>query len=331
MALRTLPLGLKVAVLGVSAIALQACSTMQKTKAAAGVGDDQYREAIGVYSNPAVDDNMDPIAAAAFWGTRYNTSQSDPVVAVKFSKALRKIGSTEEAASVMQKVSTKHAEDPEVSLEYGKVLTESGRAFEAVRHLENAVTAMPDNWNALSAYGVALDQIGEHKEARKRYNRALGIAPNAVTVLNNKGLSYALEGNLSQARLTLQQAAASAGGDARIRQNLALVMALSGDMTAAERLARSDLPPQVANNNIDYFRQLMNQPAYWDEYAATDVETPNFDAAPLKPVAPAPLPKLKEQPKEETPKDDGAPIALMEAAPVTNASATVEAEEENED
>lgn len=330
MALRSLPLGLKAAAIGFSAIALQACGTMQKTTASAGIGDDQYREAIGVYSNPAVDDNMDPIAAAAFWGTRYNTNQSDPAVAVKFSKSLRKIGSVDEASTVMQKVSLQFPDNVDVSLEYGKVLTESGRAFEAVRHLENAVIAMPTSWSALSAYGVALDQIGEHKEARKQYDRALTMAPGAVTVLNNKGLSYAVEGNLSQARLTLQQAAAGAGGDARIRQNLALVMALSGDMKAAERLARSDLPPQVADNNIDYFRQLMNQPAYWEEYAATNVETPDFDAAPLKPVTPAPLPKLREQPKKEEKKqDDGAPIALMEAAPVTNASAVVEAEDED--
>ena len=331
MTFRSLPLGLKVAGAAAAAILLPACSTMQKTQASAGIGDDKYRDAIGVYSNPAVDQNMDPIAAAAFWGTRYNVNQSDPEVAVNFSKSLRKIGSTDEAATVMQKSATIHTDNASVSLEYGKVLVESGRAFEAVRHLETAVTKMPDNWSAISAYGVALDQIGEHDEARKRYDEALRLAPGAVSVLNNKGLSYAMDGNLMRARLTLQQAAAGAGGDARIRQNLALVMALSGEMREAERLARSDLPPQVADNNIDYFRQLMNQPAYWDEYAASNVETPDFDdSAPAAPLKAVPNPQLREQPKEEEKPEDGAPIALMEAAPVTNASATVEVEELDE-
>ena len=119
-----------------------------------------------------------------------------------------------------------------------------------------------------------------------------------------------------------------AGGDARIRQNLALVLALSGEMREAERLARSDLPPLVADNNVQYYRQLMNQPAYWGEYAAEDVDVPDFDnGAPLAPSAPAP--QLKEEPKQDKePETNGAPIALIEAAPVTRASAIQPAEEE---
>ncbi len=329
MVLRSLTLAARYAGIGVAVILLPACATMQNTKSAAGVGDDQYREAIGVYSNPAIDAGMDPIAAAAFWGTRYNTDQSNPEVAVNFSKALRKIGSVDEAVSVMQKTVNQFPENTDVSIENGKVLVESGRAFEAVRYLETATAANPTDWRALSAYGVALDQIGEHEAARVKYERALTLAPGAVSVLNNKGLSYALEGNLTMARMVLREAAARAGGDARIRQNLALVSALSGDLREAERLARSDLPPIVADNNIDVFRQLMNQPAYWDEYAASDVETPDFDGAPLVPSSPAPKPRLQEEPKQEEEKSDGAPIALIEATPLTSAAAP--AAPENDD
>lgn len=326
---RNIPSAAKLASLSLAALGIVACGT---TKSAVGVGNDKYKEAIGVYSAAGPDQGMDPIAAAAFWGTRYNTNQSDPAVAVKFSQALRKINSTDEAVGVMQKANSIAPGDADVSLEYGKVLVESGRAFEAVRHFENAVAAKPTDWNTLSAYGVALDQIGEHNEARQKYDRALTYAPGAVSVLNNKGLSYALDGNLSQARLTLREAAGRAGGDARIRQNLALVLALSGDMIGAERLARSDLPPKVADNNIDFFRQLMNQPAYWGEYAASDADTPDFDAAPAAPLKREPLPELREEPKpEEEKQEDGAPIALMGADAVVNASAETDAEEEASD
>lgn len=319
MALRTFSHGLKLAGCGLVAIMVQACGTMQKTQSAMGVGDEKYRDAIGVYTDPAADAGMDPIAAAAFWGTRYNTNQSDPAIAVKFSQSLRKIGSSEEAVNIMQKTAGLYGEDAAVSLEYGKVLVENGRAFEAVRHLEKAVAQRPTDWSAISAYGVALDQIGEHKSARTQYNRALSMAPGAISVMNNKGLSYALEGDLSKARATLYEAAGRAGGDARIRQNLALVLALSGEMREAERLARSDLPPQVADNNIDFFRQLMSQPAYWGEYAAAD--TPTFDA-PAAPLTPQRAPELREQPKPEpeTP-DADEPIALLEAAPLTSIAA----------
>lgn len=299
----------------------------------------EYENAIGVFSAPGEEAGLDPIAAAAFWGTRYNANQTDPKIAVGFSSALRKIGSKDEAVGVMQKAVSIHPSDPDVALEYGKVLVESGRAFEAVRHLETAAAAKPTHWGAFSAYGVALDQIGEHKEARAKYDRALSLAPGNVSILNNKGLSYALDGDLSLARATLRKAATQAGGDARIRQNLALVTALSGDMGEAERLARSDLPPRVADNNISFYRQLMSQPAYWDEYAASGVDAPVFDDAPAAPLKtdPAPAPKsvpnpqLREEQKPEEDEADDAPVALIEVAPITNVSAASEEAKEEED
>jgi len=156
---------------------------------------------------------------------------------------------------------------------------------------------------------------------------ALVFSPGAPMLLNNKGLSYALDGNLEEAKKLLRAAAASRGSDARIRQNLALVLAIKGEMREAERLARSDLPPQIADQNIDYFRSLMNQPAYWQSLAADNVETPSFDeptaiAKPApKAAIPAPAPALKEEPKQEE-KKPSAPIALKESATTpTNASA----------
>ncbi|WP_425410764.1 tetratricopeptide repeat protein [Hyphococcus sp.] len=305
-----------------AAIGLSACATSNSGQTNANVGKDEYRDAIDVFSSSDVDQGMDPIAAAAFWGTRYNTDQSDPDIAVRFSKSLRKINSNDEAVAVMQKAAAVHQDNVAVSLEYGKVLVVAGRAFEAVRYLENAAARSPNDWRAYSAYGVALDQIGEHEAAREKYDRALAMSPSEVMVLNNKGLSFALDGNLSMARMLLRQAATNAGADSRIRQNLALVHALSGDMRQAERLARSDLPPLVADNNVDVYRQLMNQPAYWEEYAAGDVETPNFDDVPAAPLAPSSKPQLREEQKPaEEEKPDGAPVALIEVAPVTKASA----------
>ncbi len=46
---------------------------------------------------------------------------------------------------------------------------------------------------------------------------------------------------------------------AQARQNLALLMALKGDAQAAERLARKDLPPTMADANIEYYRSIAGQ------------------------------------------------------------------------
>ncbi|MEK7266841.1 MAG: hypothetical protein AAB227_12170, partial [Pseudomonadota bacterium] len=144
------------------------------------------------------------------------------------------------------------------------------------------------------------------------------------------GLSFALDGDLSQAKSILRAAATMRGADARIRQNLALVLAMKGEMREAERLARSDLPPQIADQNIDYFRALVNQPAYWQELAADNVETPSFEAKPAaapkaapKPAKAEPAPQLKEEPKLEE-KKPSAPVALNETA-TTPTNASIEA------
>lgn len=327
MAFSSFSAGAKFSGVSFAALVLSACSTTAPpAQSSANAGSDDYRDAIGVFSSAAPDQHLDPVAAAAFWGTRYNTDHANPETAVKFAAALRKIGSTDEAANVMQKAVGQFPGHAGVNLEYGKVLVESERAFEAVRYLETAVQADPNDWRALSAYGVAFDQIGEHAQARRIYDRALAMAPGQMSVLNNKGLSYALEGDLSKAQAVLRQALAG-GGDARMRQNLALVLAIGGDLREAERLARSDLPPIVADNNIGVYRQLVNQPAYWGEYAAATTDIPAFDAAPAAPLSPAtpdvqPTPRLREEPKPEgetTP--DETPIAAATAPINTSAGA----------
>jgi len=315
----------KYTVLGLGALLLTACASGGGSGVAKGKG--QYEEAIGAYTSPASDPSQfDPVAAAAFWGTRYNRDHQDVEVAVKYSAALRKIGSVDEAVSVITKTAAQNIDNPDVNLEAGKALIEGGRGFEAVRYLEVATSTKRNDWSAFSAYGVALDNIGEHDLARVQYDKALSIAPGALNVMNNKALSFALDGDLSRAERTLRTAATANGANARIRQNLALVLALKGDMAEAERLARSDLPPQLANQNIDYFRSLVNQPAYWAEYAPDNFDAPAFKPATKAPapqapkVTPTPLPELREEKKPEEKQDKSAPIALKEVTPITNTS-----------
>ncbi len=310
------------------AILMSACASSGKSISANGESVD-YEKEIGVFTNPgAAGADMDPVAAAAYWGSRYDRNPKDISAAIAYSGALRKISSNDEAVKVMTRAANANPDHPGANLEAGKTLVEAGRAFEAVRYLEKATELAPQDWRTFSAYGVALDQIGEHKLARTKYDMALVFAPESPMILNNKGLSYALDGDLSQAKATLRAAATIRGADARIRQNLALVLAMKGEMREAERLARSDLPPQIADQNIDYFRALMNQPAYWQELAADNVETPSFDAKPVadaqkaapKPAKTEPAPKLIEEKKPEE-KKPSAPVALKETATTpTNAS-----------
>ncbi|MEZ5921435.1 MAG: hypothetical protein R3C60_08805 [Parvularculaceae bacterium] len=311
------------------ALLMSACATSGKSLKADAANAERvnYKDEIGVFTDPGSPNGaMDPVAAAAYWGTRYDRDPKDLDAAVKYSAALRKISSVEEAVKVMTRAANGAPDNAAVNLEAGKTLVEAGRAFEAVRYLEKSVELAPRDPSALSAYGVALDQIGQHEAARAKYDTAIAYAPNQVMLYNNKGLSFALSGDLEDAKQTLRHAASLRGADARVRQNLALVLAIKGEMREAERLARSDLPPQVADQNIDYFRALMNQPAYWAEATADNVETPKFDDTPALPKASpkpaAPAPTLKEEPKPQ-PKKPATPVAQKEgAAAPTAASAT---------
>lgn len=284
-------------------------------------------------------DGLDPIATAAFWGTRYDRNPTDPIAAVNYSKALRTIENNNEALRVMQQASTRIPDDAEVMLELGKAFISTERAHEAVRPIETAIArGKSQDWSAYSAYGVALDMIGEHRQAQAQYNRALQLAPNKAAVLNNKGLSYALQGRRQMAESTLREASGE-GGTAQIRQNYALVLAMGGKTAQAERLARSDLPPAVANGNIAYFRQLVAAPAYWGELDNANLDLPDFGDDPAtislapreQPVpepVPSPTPHLIKKPKPAAttpvPKViDGAPAPAV--TPKTNDQSTVSA------
>ena len=54
----------------------------------------------------------------------------------------------------------------------------------------------------------------------------------------------------------LAQAIDQPAANAQTRQNLALLLALKGDPNSAERLARKDLPPELADSNTAYYRMI---------------------------------------------------------------------------
>ncbi|NWG92274.1 MAG: tetratricopeptide repeat protein [Parvularculaceae bacterium] len=207
---------------------MSACASSGKNLSVDGKRAD-YEKEIGVFTNPgAAGGDIDPVAAAAYWGTQYDRNPADVNAAIAYSAALRKIRSNDEAVKVMTRAANSNPEHAGANLEAGKTLVEAGRAFEAVRYFEKAVELSPQDWRAFSSFGVALDQIGEHDLARTKYDQALMFAPDSPMILNNKGLSFALDGDLDSAKQTLRRAASARGADARIRQNLALVLAIKG-------------------------------------------------------------------------------------------------------
>jgi hypothetical protein len=77
-------------------------------------------------------------------------------------------------------------------------------------------------------------------------------------VLNNMGLQAAMDGNLDGAIDLLERAAQHEDADIAVRQNLALLLAYRGDVGRAEDLARQDLPRDMADRNIAFYRSIAN-------------------------------------------------------------------------
>ena len=91
-------------------------------------------------------------------------------------------------------------------------------------------------------------------------------------------------GDLDMAEQTLRRAVANARADAYARQNLAIVLGLKGEFDEAERLARADLPANVADGNMAYLRSMLSQPALWKKMEELDREKAEEDLAPAKPA-----------------------------------------------
>lgn len=212
----------------------------------------------------------DYVTAATCWSFLHDRHEDNAEIAVQYSSALRHIGSYDQAATVMQRIQLLHKDNPAVLGEYGKVLVASGRVDQGVSMLKAAFGKSPKDWRLPSAIGVAYDQMGRYAEARGEYHKALELSPGEPSVLTNMGLSYALEGDLDKAEKVLRQAVANPNAGASARQNLAVVLGLQGHFEEARRLARADLPPNVAENNISYLKSMLSQPALWEKLKTLD-------------------------------------------------------------
>ena len=211
-----------------------------------------------------------PIADAAYWGGQYEQNPGDAETAAKYGEALRQLKSFEQAMTVLSVAARQHPDHAGIMAEYGKVLVAAGQSEKAIPVLVKAATLNPSDWRVLTAQGVAYDQQGQHAEAQMKYRSALKLAPNHPSILTNLGLSEALAGELTEAEQTLRGAVSNPSAGAKARQNLALVLGLKGEFDEAARLAKADLPPAVVNNNIDYIRSMLVQPALWKQMEQLD-------------------------------------------------------------
>ncbi len=230
------------------AMATSACTTT-------GSGD--TTGSIGSSSSPEPRSEADWRRELDTWADHYKESPDDPQVALRYARALRATEQRAQAVAVLERAVIQHPQDRALLGAYGRALAETGNYAQALDVLGRAHTPDQPDWRILSAQGVVLDQLGRFGEAQRHYSAALKIVPDEPSVLSNLGLSYALARDLKRAEATLRRAVAQPKADPRARQNLALVVGLQGRFAEAEEIAKADLPPDEAEANVAYLRNML--------------------------------------------------------------------------
>lgn len=233
----------------IAALATGACQTTGNTGPVATTGS------VGVASGPRSENDWR--REAEIWGERYRKDNKDPEAAVRYAQALRATGQRPQAAAVLEQASIYNPKNTAVLGAYGRALADVGNYAQALEVLSRAHTPDQPDWRILSAQGAVLDQMGRHQDAQRHYASALKITPDEPSVLSNLGLSYALSKNLKKAEDTLRRANDRGGGERKVRQNLALVVGLQGRRAEAEDIARGELPPDEAEANVAFLRQML--------------------------------------------------------------------------
>lgn len=259
-------------------------------------------------------ENQDYAGAAAYWGAKYEANRGDIKAALNFARNLRMMGGARQAVAVLKDIVMKAPDDARVLSEYGKALTSVGRSQDAIPFLARATQMDSSDWSTYSAYGVALDQAGNHDVARQNYEIALKLSPGNASVESNMAMSHILAGRIDQGEIILRRLVSRPDATPQMRQNLAMIASLKGNAVEAEQLAREDLAPEQATNNLAVLRQMDAGNA-----EAAPAPAPEAAAPIATPVATAPMAEPVAEAVAET-SPAIAEASIVETAPIVTAA-----------
>jgi Flp pilus assembly protein TadD len=204
-------------------------------------------------------ERRDALSRSVFWANEQQADPMDPVAGVRLSAALRELGRFDAAAEAAQNTLLAQPENTEALLELGRAHWARGQAFYGIAALEKARDLMPGDWRPWSLLGAAYEQVRRHDDAEAAWRQALAISPDNPAVLTNMAMAQMAANDLAGAETLLRRATAQSGATMQMRLNLALVLGLQGKTGEAEALLRRDLPPELADRNLQWLRDRTEQ------------------------------------------------------------------------
>jgi Flp pilus assembly protein TadD len=195
---------------------------------------------------------------------------------------LLSLGVPQEAAAVYAQALQAGFDSLEIRRGYGRALAWLGQGEAALVQYDAALAKGPGDVRSMNGRGVALDMLMRHDQAQSQYRSAMAAAPGDLAVQNNLAMSLALSGKVDEAVVILERINASGASSVQHRQNLALLYGLLGRADKAADLARRDLPPDMAAQNLSAYATL--------QHLYEGSRAPEVTAVPAAPVTAAPLP-----------------------------------------
>jgi Flp pilus assembly protein TadD len=201
-------------------------------------------------------ERLEPLARAAFWASQVDADPKDAEAGIRLAASLRALGRFNESAQAADKVLVLQPQNEDALLEKARTAVAAGQGFYAIEPSRKALQIAPKDWRAATLLAVALDQSQRPDDALAAHKKAMEMAPDNAVVLSNAAMFYAVQGDNAQAEALLRKAVAAPDATLQVRQNLALVLGLQGKLAEAEKIEREDLPPQMAQANLDYFKAV---------------------------------------------------------------------------
>ncbi len=185
---------------------------------------------------------------------KYHPFASAPLVGL--GDSLRAVGQYQQAEKAYQSALSRDEQNLRALRGLGKTYIALNRPAMAVPMLHDAISINSRDVESITSLALALELQGNPRAAMEVYKDGLNVDPDNLKLLNNYGLSLALQSRHDQAIETLKQAAQHRDAGATHRQNLAMAYALAGNEVMSSRLLSIDNGPDLANENLGYFRIL---------------------------------------------------------------------------
>ncbi len=185
---------------------------------------------------------------------KWHPYASEPLVGL--GNSLRAIGQYRQAEKIYQSALARNEQNTEALKGLGKTYISLNRPTMAVPILQEAISLNSRDVEIITSLALALELQGNSASALEVYKDGFSVAPDNLKLLNNYGLSLALKSRYDQAIDILKQAAQHRDAGAVHRQNLAMAYALAGNEIMSTRLLSIDNSPDLANENLGYFRIL---------------------------------------------------------------------------